>query len=101
MEQHVLDRLRINFHVGSEDWNAVTCKGQRTRWMKGPQLGSCIEVSQRKIFDGLEDIPVERNTIEDLHCSLQCITWYRSLLGQINWRQSRTLQRQLRQQLVT
>ena len=35
-------------------------------------------------------IPVERNTKEDLHCTPSKHTMYRSLLGQINWLQSRT-----------
>ena len=33
---------------------------------------------------------MERNTKEDLHCTLSMHTMYRSLLGQINWLQSRT-----------
>ena len=51
MEQHVLDRRRKDFQVGSEDWNDVTYTGQRIRWTKNSQPGSCIEVSQRKAID--------------------------------------------------
>ena len=69
MEQRVLARLRKEFQGGSEDWNDVTFTGQRIRWMKEPQSGSCIEVSQQKAIDELEDIPKERNTKEDLHCT--------------------------------
>ena len=66
MEQRVLARLRKDFQVGSEDWNHVLFTGQRTRWMEDPQSGSCIEVSQEKAIEELEEIPVERNTKEDL-----------------------------------
>ena len=68
MEQRVLSRLGKYSQVGSEDWNDVTFTGQRIRWIKDSQSGPCIEVSQRKAIDELEEIPVERNTKEDLPC---------------------------------
>ena len=58
--------------------------------MKDPQSGSSIEVSQEKAIEELEEIPVERNTKEDLHCTLAMHTRYRSLPGQMHWLQSRT-----------
>ena len=45
----------------NEDCNDVTFTGQRIRWTKDPQSGSCIQVSQQKDIDELEEIPVERN----------------------------------------
>ena len=57
---------------------------------KIPPNGPYIEVNQNKAIDELEEIPVERNTKEDLHCTPSMHTMYRSLLGQINWLQSRT-----------
>ena len=69
MEQRVLARLRKDFQDGSEDWNDVTFSRQRIRWTKDPQTGSCIEVSQEKAIEELEEIPVEQNTKEDLHCT--------------------------------
>ena len=90
MEQRVLVRLRKDFQVGSEDWIDVTITRQRIRWTKDSQSGPCTEVSQQKDFDELKEIPVQRNTEEDLHCIPAMHTRYRSLLGQINWVQSRT-----------
>ena len=90
MEQRVLARLRKDFQVGSEDWSDVSFTGQRSRWIKDSQSGPCTEVSQQKAIDELEEIPVERNTEEDLRCSSAMHTRYRSLLEQINWLQSRT-----------
>ena len=57
--------------------------------MKDPQSGPSIDVIQEKTVEQLEEIPVEKNTKEDLHCTLAIHTRYRSLLGQINWLQSR------------
>ena len=90
MEQRVPARLRKYFQVGSEDWNDVTFTRQRIRWTKDSHSGSCIEVSQQKPTDELEEIPVERNTKEDLHCILVIHTRYRSLRGELNWVQSGT-----------
>ena len=90
MEQRVLTKLRKDFQVGSEDWNDVAFTGQRIRWTQDSQNGPYIEVSQNKAIDELEEIPVERNTKEDLQCTPSMHTIYRSLLGQINWLQSRT-----------
>ena len=90
MEQRVPARLRKYFQVGSEDWNDVTFTRQRIRWTKDSQSGRCTEVSQQKAVDELEEIPAERNTKEDLHCTSAMHTRYRSPLGEINWVQSRT-----------
>ena len=60
MEQRLLIRLRKDFPAGSEDWNDVTFTVQRILWMKDPQSGSWIEVSQQKAIDALEEIRVER-----------------------------------------
>ena len=54
------------------------------------QHGPFVEVSQNKAIAELEEIPVERNTKEDLHCTPSMHTMYRRLLGQIYWLQSRT-----------
>ena len=90
MEQRVLTRLRKDFQVGSEDWNDVTFTGQRIRWIQDSQNGPYIEVSQGKAIDGLEEIPAERNTKEDLQRTPAMQTMYRSPLGQTHWLQSRT-----------
>ena len=89
MEQRVLTRLRNYFPVGSEDWNDVAFTGPRIRWTQDSQHGPFVEVSQNKAIDELEDIPVERTTKEDLHCT-PLHTMYRRLLGEIYWLQSRT-----------
>ena len=54
MEQRVLIRLRPDFQVGSEDWNDVTCTGQRIRWIQAPRTGSFIEVGQENAMEESE-----------------------------------------------
>ena len=58
--------------------------------MNNPQSGTYIDASQQKAIDEMKEIPVERNTKEDLHCTPAMHTRYRSVQGQINWLQSRT-----------
>ena len=48
------------------------------------QSGPSIEVSQEEAIEELEEIPVDRNTKKDLHCTPTMHARYRSLLGQIN-----------------
>ena len=75
MEQRVIVKIRKDFQVDSEDWNDVTFTGQRVRWTKDPQSGSCIEVNQHKALDELEEMSVERNTKRKNFSTvpLQCI----------------------------
>ena len=90
MEQRVLSRLRKDFQVGSEDWSDVTFTGQRVRWKQNAEGWPYIEVSQERAVDELEEISLEKNVNDDLKCTPSMHTRYRSLLGQINWLQSRT-----------
>ena len=48
MEQRVLARLRKDFHIGSEDWNAVLFTGHKICWTQDLKNGPDIEVSQEK-----------------------------------------------------
>ena len=81
MQQRVLTRLRTFLQVFSVDWNDVAFTGKRIRWTQDSQNGPYIEVSQNKAIDELGEIPVERNTNEDLHCTPSMHTMYSSLLG--------------------
>ena len=71
--------------VGSEDWDDVTFTRQRMHATQDSPNERYIEFSQGKAIDELEEIPVERNTKEDLICTPAMRTMYRSLPGQINW----------------
>ena len=79
--------LEKDFQVGSEDWNYMLFKGQRICWMKDPQSGPSLELSQERAIEELEEVPVGKNAKEDLHCTPTMHRSYRSLLEQINWLQ--------------
>ena len=64
----------------------MTFTGQRKNsWTQDPRTGPYIEVSHEKAIEELEEIPVERNTNEDLQRTPAMHTRYKRLLGQINW----------------
>ena len=60
---------REQVQVGSEEWNDVFFTRQRIHWIMDFQPGPSIEVSQEEAIEELEEIPVDRNTKEDLHCT--------------------------------
>ena len=91
MEQRVLATLRKDFQVGSEDWNDLLFTVQRIRWMKEPQSGPSIEVSQEKPIKDLEEIPSgQEHEIRSPLCTRQCIPSTEAFQDRQNSLQSRT-----------
>ena len=90
MEQRVLTRLRKDFQVGSEEWNDVTFTGHRIRWTQDSQNRPYIEVSRHTAIDELEESQWNETRKKTSMHSFDAHTVFRSLLGQINWLQSRT-----------
>ena len=89
--ERVLARLRQDYEVGSEDKNDVKFVGQRIRWVKDTATGqSHIEVSQQLAVDDLHEIVFEKSLKDNVACTPYLHTEYRSVLGMINWLQSRT-----------
>ena len=64
--------------------------GQRVRWCKDKHGRDYIGVNQNLAIDELEEIPLQRGEDSDKPCTPTMHTAYRSVLGQINWLQSRT-----------
>ena len=88
-EVRVLARLRKDFQVGSEKWNDVEFVGQRIRWTKENNV-DFIAVDQEKAICELNEIMIEKGEKDDTPCTGSRHTMFRSVLGQINWLQSRT-----------
>ena len=84
-DKTILARLRKDFQVGSEDTENVVFTGQRVRWEK-----NCIVVDQDKAVEELSCIPVDSSRKDNEVCDPKMHTAYRSLLGQLNWLQSRS-----------
>ena len=92
-EKRVLARLRQDYVVGSEDKNDIKFVGQRIRWVtndKGAASAAHIEVSQQLAVDDLYEIKFDKSLKDSVACTPFLHTEYRSVLGMINWLQSRT-----------
>ena len=89
-EDKVMARIRKDFAVGSEDKNDVMFVGQRIRWKTHDKHGPYISVDQKLAVDSVEEIKLDKSLKDSLSCTPQMHTAYRSVLGQLNWLQSRT-----------
>ena len=90
-ENTVIAHLKSKFQIGSEDRNDVTFVGQRIQWKGKPKaLGSFIKVDQKLVIDELRKVCFDRHLTDNVVCNPSMHTEYRSVLGQINWLQSRT-----------
>ena len=90
-EEKVLAQLRKDYEVGSEDKNDIKFVGQRIRWVKSQTTGQRhIEVSQQLAVDDLHEIVFDKSLKDNVACTPYLHTEYRSVLGMINWLQSRT-----------
>ena len=88
--ERVIDRLRKDFQVGSEDINDIMFVGQRIRWIFDGKPGPYIRVDQDLCIDELCEITIDKGVADTDLCPPRMHTAFRSGLGQINWLQSRT-----------
>ena len=87
----VVEGLRRDFKVGSEDKNDIMFVGQRIQWIDYESPGKrYIQVDQERKVEELSEIVFDSSLRDDLACPADFHKQYRSLLGQINWLQSRT-----------
>ena len=77
--------IRNTFQVGSEDLNDVLFVGQRIRWQD-----TCLVVDQEKAIEEIHEIEFDKTLKDDVACDPSLHTEYRSVLGSLNWLQSRT-----------
>ena len=117
-QKQVMASIRRDFQVGSEDKNDIMFVGQRIRWVgKGdynsfkaspsasagndpasvgkktvskPNKPSHICVDQKVAVDELEEVKFDKSLKDNVECDSTLHTAYRSVLGQVNWLQSRT-----------
>ncbi|CAE7576155.1 GIP [Symbiodinium sp. CCMP2456] len=86
-----LESIKKRFTVGHEDRNDLMFTGQRVKWIldeKGNK--KYISIDQSLNVSELEGIVIPKNLKDDVKCDKALHTSYRSLLGSINWLQSRT-----------
>ena len=89
-EEKVLARIRKDFTVGSEDKNDIMFVGQRIRWKTHEKHGHYISVDQKLAVDAVEEIKHDKHLKDNIACDPHMHTAFRSVLGQLNWLQSRT-----------
>ena len=103
-QERVMGSLRKDFQVGSEDKNDIMFVGQRIRWIgkdasasatKNTKVSahvdkSYIRVDQKVQIDELEEVKFDKSLKDNVELTPVLHTSYRSVLGQINWLQSRT-----------
>ena len=86
----VLASIRKDFNVGSEDKNDIMFVGQRIKWKTHDKQGPYISCDQKLAVDAVEEIKFDKHLKDNIACNPQMHTAYRSVLGQLNWLQSRT-----------
>ena len=87
----LITKLRTDFQVGSEDSNDIEFCGQRIKWkLDSHGNKSHITVDQKKCIDELHEISFDKSLADGTACSPTLHTGYRSVLGMLNWLQSRT-----------
>ena len=87
----VLASIRYkDFNIGSEDKNDIVFVGQRIKWKTHDKHGPYISCGQKLAVDAVEEIKFEKHKKDNIACNPQMHTAFRSVLGQVNWLQSRT-----------
>ena len=78
----VITHLKSRFQVGSEDRNDVTFAGQRIHWKGKPRSpGSYIKVDQKLAIGELREVNFEKCLTDNIVCTANLHTEYRSVLG--------------------
>jgi hypothetical protein len=83
--KNIGEQLKKEYQIGSEDKGDVVFTGQRVRWQ-----GKAIVMDQDQGIEELSEIKLEKNLPDNTPCSPSLHTEYRSVLGALNWLQSRT-----------
>ena len=81
--------IKKAFDIGSEDTNNIEFVGQRIRWVRNAGFRPFICIDQSKAIESLSEIGFDKSLRGDIVCGPSLHTLYRSVLGQINWLQSR------------
>ena len=88
--KRVLTKLRRDFTIGSEDKNDITFVGQHIHWKNKGSHNSFIKVDQKLKIDEMQEIAFDKTLRDEILCTPVLHTEFRSVLGNLNWLQSRT-----------
>ena len=84
--------VKSQFKIGHEDVNDLMFTGQRVKWIidEKTKKKSHITVEQSLCVSELTEVVIPKGLKDEDKCDKDLHTAYRSLLGSINWLQSRT-----------
>ena len=84
--------VKSQFKIGHEDVNDLMFTGQRVKWIMDEKTKkkSHIAVEQSVCVSELTEVVIPKGLKDEETCDKDLHTAYRSLLGSINWLQSRT-----------
>jgi hypothetical protein len=85
----VASAIQQEYQICSEDTNDVLCVGQGVR-CRSEDNKSFIQVDQERGIEELGEIEFDKKLRDTDFCQPALHTQYRSVLGQVNWLQSRT-----------
>ncbi len=86
-EKQVIENIAKDYQIGSRDKDDITFTGQHVKW---DWKNQCIIVEQLKAIEELEEVPIPKGAKDTEACSPTLHTSFRSVLGGLNWLQSRT-----------
>jgi hypothetical protein len=90
MRERIIGAIRKEYTIGHEDTNDIEFTGQRVVWKKEGGKKQFIRVSQEKSIETLLEVEIPKGLDDNADLDKSLHTEYRSLLGSINWIQSRT-----------
>ena len=85
----VISSIQKDVQMGSEDTNGVLFVGQRVCW-KTEGSNSFIQVDQERCIAEPVEIKLDKGLPDTEFCSTALRSQHQSVLGQVNWLQSRT-----------
>jgi hypothetical protein len=83
--EEVVGKLKQDYQIGSDDKSDVMFTGQRIR-----KQGIPVVLDQDKGIEELSEIQFDKTLSDTMTCPPALHTEYRSVLGALNWLQSRT-----------
>ena len=88
---YLLSLIREDYTIGSEDKNDIEFTGQRIMWVNNEKgQNNFIRVHQQKAIDLLFEAKIPKGLNDSDKLDPHLHTEFRSILGSINWIQSRT-----------
>ena len=89
MYQCAISSIQKDLPIGSEATNGVLCVGQKVCWTTEGS-NTFIQVDQERCIEELGEFEFDKSLPDTDYCSAALHSQYRSVLGQVNWLQSRT-----------